>query len=168
MNSHGQCGAGSPAIRDDGLRDDGLRDNGLRDDGLRDDGLEELRTTFFARLKGERQLLLNLGAVLAQGKMDRAPVLAELRNRAHRLSGTAAVLDLREVAALAHVLELAVEGRAVADRAITPRAESSDRVMCAALQAFIEVIDGLSSSSRKLPIHARIATSRRSRRILTG
>jgi HPt (histidine-containing phosphotransfer) domain-containing protein len=133
-----------------------------------DDGLEELRATFFGRMKGERQLLSNLGAVLAQGKMDRVPVLDELRSRAHRLSGTAAILDLREVAALAHILELAVEGRSVADRAPVPPAENSDRVMGAALQALIKMIDSLGKSARKPAPHARIATSRRARRILTG
>ena len=133
-----------------------------------DDGLEELRLTFFGRLKGERQLLLNLRAVLVQGRMDRVPALDELRSRAHRLSGTAAILDLREVSALARILELAVEGRAVADRAPTPPAENSDRVMYAALQALIKVIDSLSKSARKPPPHARIATSRRARRTLAG
>jgi chemotaxis protein histidine kinase CheA len=133
-----------------------------------DDGLEELRSTFFVRLKCERQVLRNLGAVLTQGKMDRVPVLADLRSRAHRLSGTAAILDLREVAALARVLELAVEGRSIADRAPSPPEENSDRVMHAALQALIDVIESLNKSSRKSPPRARTATPRRVRRILTG
>jgi chemotaxis protein histidine kinase CheA len=133
-----------------------------------DDGLEELRLTFFVRLKCERQVLRNLGAVLTQGKMDRVPVLAELRSRAHRLSGTAAILDLREVAALARVLELAVEGRAIADRDLAPREENSDRVMHAALQALIEVIESLNKSARKSPLRARISTPRRARRVFTG
>jgi chemotaxis protein histidine kinase CheA len=148
MNSQGQRRAGAVAATDDGL--------------------EELRGTFFGRLKSERQTLRNLGAVLTQGKMDRVPVLDELRSRAHRLSGTAAILDMREVSALARVLELAVEGRAIADRAPAPREENSDRVMHAALQAFIDVIDSLSKNARRLPPPTRIATSRRARRILTG
>jgi chemotaxis protein histidine kinase CheA len=101
-------------------------------------------------LKAERQRLLTLSAALAQGKMDRVPVLDELRSRAHRLSGTASIFDLRGVAALARALELAVEGMAVADRALAPRAENSDRVMCAALQALIQVIDSLGKPSREL------------------
>jgi HPt (histidine-containing phosphotransfer) domain-containing protein len=148
MNSPGQRRAGSAAVADDGL--------------------EELRVTFFGRLQSERQVLRNLDAVLTQGKMDRVPVLDELRSRAHRLSGTAAILDLREVSALARVLELAVEGRAIADRALSPREENSDRVMHAALQAFIDVIDSLSNAALRLPPPARIATSRRARRILAG
>src|SRR5271163_1100598 len=120
MTSHGQRGAGAATVMDDGL--------------------EELRATFFGRMKDERRLLSNLGALLAQGKMDRVPVLDELRSRAHRMSGTAAILDLREVAALARILELAVEARCVADRALA-HAENSDRVMGAALQALIKVID---------------------------
>jgi len=130
-----------------------------------DDGLEELRATFLGRLIGERQLLANLGAALSQGKMDRAPVLSELRSRAHRLTGTASILELREFAALARVLELAVEGSTKADRMLSSRAENSDRVMCAALQALIDVIDSLNKPSRKWPLHPCMATSPRTRRI---
>jgi HPt (histidine-containing phosphotransfer) domain-containing protein len=126
-----------------------------------EDGFEELRVTFLERLKSERQRLLHLSAVLAQGKMGRVPVLGELRSRAHRLSGTAAVLDLRGVAALAHALELAVEGMVVADRALSPRAENSDRVMCAALQALIQAIDSLNDPSRDLQLYEGMETARR-------
>jgi chemotaxis protein histidine kinase CheA len=133
-----------------------------------DDGLEELRLTFFVRWKCERQALRNLGAVLTQGKMHRVPVLDELRSRAHRLSGTAAILGLSEVAALARVLELAVEGSAMADRALSPREENSDRVMHAALQALIEVVESLDKASHESPAPARVAIPRRARRILSG
>jgi len=133
-----------------------------------DDGLQELRARFFERLKDERQRLLDLGASLAQGGMDRIAVLDELRSRAHRLSGTASILDLRGVAALGHALELAMDGMAVADRALVPRAENSDRVMCATLQALIEVIDSLGKPSRELRLHERLAIPRRARRILAG
>jgi chemotaxis protein histidine kinase CheA len=133
-----------------------------------DDGLEELRATFFQRLKDERQRLLDLGAALSQGGMDRDSVLDELRSRAHRMSGTASILELRGVAALGHALELAAEGMAAADRALVPRAENSDRVMCATLQALIEVIDSLGKPARELGFHERIAAPRRARRILNG
>jgi chemotaxis protein histidine kinase CheA len=133
-----------------------------------DDGFEELRATFFERLKGERQRLLSLNAVLAQRTMDRGPVLDELRSRAHRLSGTAAVLELRGVAALANALELAVEGLAAQDRALMPRAKNSDRVMCATLHALIQVIDSLGKPSHELKLYGRTATPRRARSILNG
>jgi len=133
-----------------------------------DDGLEELRARFFERSQDERQRFLDLSAALAEGQLDRAAVLDELRSRAHRLSGTASILDLRGVSALAHALELAVEGMAAADRALVPRAENSDRVICATLQALIQVIDSLGKPSRKPLFHGRIAIPRRARRILTS
>jgi hypothetical protein len=77
-------------------------------------------------------------------------------------------LDLRGLAALARALELAVEGMAVADRALMPRAENSDRVIRATLQALIQVIDSLGKPSRELRFHGRIATPRRARGILAG
>ena len=133
-----------------------------------DDGLEELRAIFLQRSKDERQRLLDLSAALAQGEADRVPVLDELRSRAHRLSGTASILDLRGVAALARALELAVEGIAAADRVRVPRAENSDRVMFATLLALIKVIDSLGKSSREPRPHERIAIPRRPRRVLNG
>jgi chemotaxis protein histidine kinase CheA len=133
-----------------------------------DDGLQELRARFFERLKEERQRLLDLSAVPAPGGMDRVDVLAELRTRAHRLSGTASILELRGVAALGHALELAVEGMAAADRALVPRAENSDRVVRATLQALIEVIDTLGKPAPGLRLHGRLATPPQARRILAG
>jgi chemotaxis protein histidine kinase CheA len=133
-----------------------------------DDGLQELRARFLERLKDERQRLLNLSAVLTQDGTERVVVLDELRTRAHRLSGTASILELRGVAALSHALELAVEGMAAADLALVPRGENSDRVMCATLQALIEVIDSLGTPARELRPRGRIAAPPQARRILAG
>ena len=127
-----------------------------------DDGFEQLRAKFFQRLKDEKQRLLDLSAALAQGKMDRVPVLDELRSRAHGLSGTASILDLQGVAALARALEVAVEGMA-ADRALMPPAENSDRIMYATLQALIQVVDSLDTPSREPRPQERVATSRGAR-----
>lgn len=127
-----------------------------------DDSFEALRASFLERLKGERQRLWNLGAALAQGEMGRAPILDELRSRAHRLSGTAAIFELGGVAALARALELAVDGMAAAG------AENSDRVMRAALQALIQVIDSFGKPSRGLHLYEPLAAPRRARRILNG
>jgi chemotaxis protein histidine kinase CheA len=115
-----------------------------------DDGFEQLRAKFFQRLKDEKQRLLDLSAALAQGKMDRVPVLDELRSRAHGLSGTASILDLQGVAALARALEVAVEGMA-ADRAL------------ATLQALIQVVDSLDTPSREPRPQERVVTSRGAR-----
>jgi chemotaxis protein histidine kinase CheA len=127
-----------------------------------DDSFEALRASFLERLKGERQRLWNLGAALAQGKMGRVPILDELRSRAHRLSGTAAIFELGGVAALARALELAVDGMEAAG------AENSDRVMRAALQALIQVIDSFGKPSRELHLYEPLAAPRRARRILNG
>jgi HPt (histidine-containing phosphotransfer) domain-containing protein len=121
-----------------------------------DDGLEELRARFLQRLKDERQRLRNLSAVLAQGKMDRVPVLDELRSRAHRMSGTAGILDLRGLAAAAAALERAVEEMPAADWTLVPREENSDRSMRAALRVLLQVIDSLGTPARDLRLHRRM------------
>jgi Hpt domain len=122
-----------------------------------DDGFEQLRAAFCERLKGERLRLLSLGAALAQSDADRGPVLDELRTRAHRLSGTAAIFELIGVAALARALELAVDGVTAVNGSAAPRAENSDRVMCTALQALISVIAGLGKPSRVVSLRAQKA-----------
>ena len=111
-----------------------------------DDSFEGLRATYCQRLTGDRLHLLGLSAALARGDASRAQVLAELRSRAHRLSGTAAIFELAGVAALARALELAVDGVAV-DAEDARAAENSDTVMCAALHALIRVIEGLGKPS---------------------
>ena len=130
-----------------------------------DDGFEELRAVFCERLKGERLRLLDLGATLAHGKSDRGLVLGELRDRAHRLSGTAAIFELRGVAALARTLELAVEG---VSEGSTPLAQNSDRVMYAALRALTSVISSLSQPARVLRVHEQLQAPRRGRAMLNG
>jgi hypothetical protein len=133
-----------------------------------EDSFEALRASFLERLKGERLRLWNLGAALTQGKMGRVPVLDELRSRAHRLSGTAAIFELGGVAALARALELAVDGLAAAETSVVPRAENSDRVMCAALEALIQLIDSFGEPSLELQLQGPLAAPRRPRRILNG
>ena len=118
-----------------------------------DDSFESLREMYCQRLMGDRLHLLQLSAALARGDANREQVLDELRNRAHRLSGTAAIFELTGVAALARALELAVDGVAVGARDV-PRVGNSDTVMCAALQALIRVIDGLGEPSHSAHIHA--------------
>jgi chemotaxis protein histidine kinase CheA len=148
-----------------------LTSNGQRSTGalaVPEDSFEALRASFLERLKGERQRLRNLGAALAQGKRGRVPVLDELRSRAHRLSGTAGIFELGGVATLARALELAVDGMAVADRAVVLRAENIDRVICTTLEALIQVIDGFDKPSREFPLDAPTASSRRARRILNS
>jgi len=83
--------------------------------------------------------------------------LDELRTRAHRVSGTAAIFELVGVAALARALELAVDGVTEANGAAAPRAENSDRVMCAALHALVSVIAGVGQPSHVLQLYRRKA-----------
>jgi chemotaxis protein histidine kinase CheA len=118
-----------------------------------DDSFESLRAMYCQRLKGDRLHLLKLSAALAHGDANRAQVLDELRNRAHRLSGTAAIFEFTGVAALARALELAVDGVAVGARDVL-RAGNSDTVMCAALHALIRVLDGFGKPSHEARIHA--------------
>jgi Hpt domain len=127
-----------------------------------DDGFDELRALFCERLKGERLRLLDLSATLAHGVTERGLVLGELRNCAHRMSGTAAIFELRGVAALARALELAVEG------VTAPGAENSDRVMYAALHALARVIGSLSQPASALRVHGRLQAPRRTRAMLNG
>jgi HPt (histidine-containing phosphotransfer) domain-containing protein len=141
LTSDGQCGAGALTVPEDSF--------------------EALRASFLERLKGERQRLCDLGAALAQGKMGRVPILDELRSRAHRLSGTAGIFQLGAVATLAAALELAVDGKAMADRAVVLRVENTDRVICTALKTLIQVIDDLDKPSRE-------GTPRRTRSLLNG
>jgi len=130
-----------------------------------DDGFEQLRATFCERLKRERLRLLQLDAALALGGGDRGQLLDELRTCAHRLSGTAAIFELVGVAALARALELATE--AVARDA--PRADNSDRVMCAALHALVSVIAGLGHSpSSVMSLHEGKTAPRRAKAMLNG
>lgn len=118
-----------------------------------DDSFEGLRAMYCQRLRGDRWHLLKLSAALARGDAGRAQVLDELRNRAHLLSGTAAIFELTGVAALARALELAVDGVAVGAQEV-PMAGNSDTVMCAALHALIRVIGGLGEPSHAARIHA--------------
>lgn len=148
-----------------------LTSNGQRAAGavaIQGDSFEELRATFLERLKAERQRLVSLGKALAQVRTNRTPVLDELRSRAHRMSGSAAIFELSGVAALARALELAVDAVSMVDLAAMPRAENSDRVMCAALEALIQVIDSFDEPSNELELHGPMPTSRQARRILNG
>jgi Hpt domain len=131
-----------------------------------DDDFEAVRVAFCERLKGERLRLLDLSATLAYGQTDRRLVLDELRNRAHRMSGTAAIFELCGVAALARAVELAAEG--VRAGAAAPRAENSDRVLYAALHALTCVISSLDEPARALQVHDPIQAPRRSRTMLNG
>jgi HPt (histidine-containing phosphotransfer) domain-containing protein len=129
------------------------------DSRVPDDGLEQLRAAFFERLKSERLRLLNLRVALAHGG-DRGQVLDELRTRAHRLSGTAAIFELAALAALARALELAVEGVIEANGAILPPGENSDRAMCVALHALVRVIADLVEPTPVPQLHRRKAAPR--------
>lgn len=108
-----------------------------------EDAFEELRAEFQNRLKAERKRFLALSAALRHDKSRRSDVLLELRNRAHRLSGTAAIFEVTGVAVLARALELAIDGVSGKGESVS---QNSDRVMCAALLALVQVIGSLGSA----------------------
>jgi chemotaxis protein histidine kinase CheA len=98
------------------------------------DGFEELRETFNSRLKSERIRLVAISTNLGRHDADRAQLLDELRQRTHRLSGTAAIFELTGLSTLAGVVELAVIS------AVASPENNTDFVMRAALNALIRLL----------------------------
>jgi chemotaxis protein histidine kinase CheA len=99
-----------------------------------DDGFAELREGFRIRLGSERLHLVALSASLASAMGTSAQSLNDLRNRAHRLSGTAAIFELLEIAKAARTLELAVDS--ISNSVAHDRAASRG----AALDALVRLI----------------------------
>src|SRR5450755_4176305 len=65
------------------------------------DSFEEIRQAFCIRLQSEGTHFAALNAALACTPECPTPILDDLRNRAHRLSGTAAIFEFAGVAAAA-------------------------------------------------------------------
>jgi hypothetical protein len=100
------------------------------------DGLEELCDAFHNRLKSERIRLVAINANLGYSDMNRPLMLDELRQRTHRLSGTAAILELTGLSTLASVVELAAMSAAASPT------NNTDFVVRTALGALIRLIGG--------------------------
>jgi HPt (histidine-containing phosphotransfer) domain-containing protein len=78
------------------------------------DTYEEVRLSFFARLRGEAGNLAALSRALADGPHHPAAVLSDIREFAHRLRGAAAVFEEPALSSAAKVLELAAMDAATA------------------------------------------------------
>jgi HPt (histidine-containing phosphotransfer) domain-containing protein len=105
------------------------------------DSFEEIRGAFCVRLQSERTHFLVLDKALACSPESPAAILDDLRNRAHRLSGTAAIFEFAAIAAAARALELTVVSAA------TPHAGGMKLSIRAALDALVALIGNLENQS---------------------
>jgi len=107
------------------------------------DSFEEIREAFCVRMQSERLHFVALNDALGLADEIPMPILNDLRNRAHRLSGTAAIFEFSGIAAAARALELT----ATAASAHTSRSEPA---VSTALTALVRLIGGL-KRQRALP-----------------
>jgi HPt (histidine-containing phosphotransfer) domain-containing protein len=99
-----------------------------------DDGLEELRVVFEGKLQSERAHFVALSAALARVEGSPGPVFSELRNRAHKMRGSAAVFEMGQVASVAGSLEIA------AIAATVSHADNTDAAVWTALVALVRLL----------------------------
>jgi HPt (histidine-containing phosphotransfer) domain-containing protein len=102
-----------------------------------DHGLEELRVVFEGKLQSERAHFVALSAALAKVAGSPGPVFSELRNRAHKMRGSAAVFEMAQVASVAGSLEIA------AIAATVSHAENTDAAVWTALVALVRLLGTL-------------------------
>jgi hypothetical protein len=102
-----------------------------------DDGLEELRVVFEGKLQSERAHFVALSAALARVEGSPGPVFSELRNRAHKMRGSAAVFEMAQVASVAGSLEIA------AIAATVSHADNTDAAVWTALVALVRLLGTL-------------------------
>jgi hypothetical protein len=126
------------------------------------DSFEEIRQAFCIRLQSEGIHFAALNAALACTPECPTPILDDLRNRAHRLSGTAAIFEFAGVAAAARDLELTVVS------AGTSRTGNTEPGICTALDVLVRLIGNLEKDSPPARISARGPVSRRVRAVLNG
>jgi HPt (histidine-containing phosphotransfer) domain-containing protein len=126
------------------------------------DSFEEIREAFCTRLQSERSHFLALNAALTCTPECPAPILDDLRNRAHRLSGTAAIFEFAGVAAAARDLELTVVSVA------TSRGGNAQPSIRTALDVLVRLIASLESNSSPAQMQARAPVQRRARAVLNG
>jgi HPt (histidine-containing phosphotransfer) domain-containing protein len=105
-----------------------------------DEEMEGLRAMFNARLQSERLHFVVLSAQLARADNDPQRIFEDLKFRAHRLHGGAAIFEMAEMAAAADALEQA------ADAAQTMNADHTDATVWTALGKLVELIDNLQRS----------------------
>jgi HPt (histidine-containing phosphotransfer) domain-containing protein len=99
-----------------------------------DDGFEELRVVFEGKLQSERAHFVALSAALARVEGSPDPVFSELRNRAHKMRGSAAVFEMAQVASVAGSLEIA------AIAATVSHADNTDAAVWTALVALVRLL----------------------------
>jgi hypothetical protein len=141
------------------MRTTRLRSPGSARPAAPSDSFEEIREAFCIRLQSEKIHFAALNAALACTRECPTPILDDLRNRAHRLSGTAAIFEFAAVAAAARLLELTV---VTAGDSRTGNAEPG---ISTALDALVHLIANLerdSTPARMSPV------SRRARAVLNG
>jgi HPt (histidine-containing phosphotransfer) domain-containing protein len=70
-----------------------------------DDALDGVRKSFNARLVQDHERFVALRAALQARQVPPEAIIAELRNRAHKVRGGAAIFEMKELAATACALE---------------------------------------------------------------
>jgi HPt (histidine-containing phosphotransfer) domain-containing protein len=126
------------------------------------DSFEEIREAFCIRLQSERIHFAALNAALACTPECPAQILDDLRNRAHRLSGTAAIFEFAAIAAAARALELTVVSAAASC------ADGTETQIRFALDDLVRLIADLDKHPSSARIHAPAPVQRRVRAALHG
>jgi HPt (histidine-containing phosphotransfer) domain-containing protein len=106
------------------------------------DSFEGLGAAFRARLQGERAYFASLSTALASHDEDPMSALVDLRNRAHKIRGGAAIFELTEVAAAACTVELAAIAASMKQNHNTMTA------VRAAIVALVRLMDTLNERER--------------------
>jgi HPt (histidine-containing phosphotransfer) domain-containing protein len=109
------------------------------------DNFEDLRSAFYARLQLERVHFVTLSAAFARTAEDPAWIFGDLRDRAHKIRGGAAIFEIPDVTAAACALELA------AISATMSHANNGDAAVWTALVALVELMGRLDPSAAPTP-----------------
>ena len=126
------------------------------------DSFEDIRQAFCVRLRSEREHFVAHNTALARASDCPAAILDDLRNRAHRLSGTAAIFEFAGIAAAARALELTVVSAAAS------HTETTAHGIRAALDALVRLIGNLEKDPSPVRIPAGGSVPRRARAALHG
>jgi Hpt domain len=106
---------------------------------------------FQGKLQSERAHFVALSAALARAEDGPGPVFNELRNRAHKMRGSAAVFEMVQVALATGALEIA---------ATVSHADNTDAAVWTALVALVRLLGTLDSSdSTALLVPSRSAAN---------
>lgn len=109
-----------------------------------DDDFEELQVAFHDRVQSERARFVALSAALARAEDDPSGIFRDLSDRAHKIRGGAAALEITEMASAAGALELA------ATTASACRADNTDAAVWSALVALVRILGTLDAGDRAL------------------